>query len=247
MPALIGSIANSYLLNKLLRFSYIKVKIQTMRRLLLLILISLSLMVGCSRELEPAATSAPTADFAANPEEGLAPLAVTFFDLSTADVSRRHWDFGDGQFSNESDPSHIYTAAGDYTVSLAVMSAGGSDVETKVDYIKVVQEVISWQEAGSYIGQHKVVDGTIVDTYYAADTKSKPTFLNFHKPYQGYFKCVIWGSDREKFMKELPPNPETYLLNKRVQVTGLIEEYPKGSGIPEVILIDPSQIKVIQE
>ncbi len=231
----------------MLRFSDIKVKIHTMRKLLLLVLVLLSLITGCAQESEPAATSAPTADFSANPKEGLVPLAVTFTDLSTGDVNRWHWDFGDGQFSNKSAPSHTYTKAGDYTVSLAVMGSGGSDVETKVDYIKIEQEVISWQEASSNIGQHKVVEGIIVGTYYAADTKSKPTFLNFHEPYQGYFTCIIWGADREKFIKEFPPNPETCLLNKRVQLTGLIEEYPKGSGVPEIILRNPSQIKVIQE
>jgi hypothetical protein len=218
-----------------------------MRKLLLLALILLSLMAGCAQESEPAATSAPTAEFSANLKEGFVPLEITFTDLSTGDVSRRHWDFGDGQFDNQSAPSHTYTKAGDYTVSLAVMGSGGSDVETKVDYIRVKQEVISWQEASSYIGQHKVVEGTIVGTYYAADTKSKPTFLNFHEPYQGYFKCIIWDADRKKFITEFPPNPETYLLNKRVQITGLIEEYPKGSGIPEIVLRNPSQIKLIQE
>jgi len=216
-------------------------------KLFLSLLVLLSLISGCARESEPALISPPTADFTASPVEGLPPLTVTFTNLSTGDVARWHWDFGDGQFSNKSESNHTYTIAGDYTVSLAVMGPGGSDVETRVDYIKVGQQVISWEEAGSYIGQHKVVEGTIVGTYYAADTKSKPTFLNFHKPYRGFFKCVIWGRDREKFIKEFPPNPETYFLDKPVQATGIIEEYPKGSGVPEIILRDPSQIKVIQK
>ncbi|MBC8273870.1 MAG: PKD domain-containing protein [Chloroflexi bacterium] len=174
-------------------------------------------------------------------------MEVTFTDLSTGDVTRWHWDFGDGQFSNESESGHIYTSAGNYTVSLAVMGPGGSDVETKVEYIRVGSGIISWEEAASYMGQHKVVEGTIVGTHYAADTKSQPTFLDFHKPYQDYFKCIIWGRDREKFIEEFPPNPESYLLNKHVQVTGLLEEYPEGSGVPEIILRDPSQIEVIGE
>jgi hypothetical protein len=205
------------------------------------------LMAGCAQEPETAIASPPTADFAASFNEGTAPLAVTFTDLSTGDITRWHWDFGDGQFSNEPEPSHIYTLAGDYTISLAIMGSGGSDVETKVSYIKVGCDVISWEEAGSYIGQNKVVEGTIVGTYYAADKKSKPTFLDFHKPYEDYFKCVIWGNDRAKFIKEFPPDPETYFLNKRVQVTGLIEEYPEGSGVPEMVLRNPFQVKVIEK
>ena len=219
-----------------------------MRKLFLSVLVILSFMTGCTRQsAEPALISPPMADFAVNPQEGLAPLAVTFTDLSTGDITRWHWDFGDGQFSNQSEPSHTYAATGDYTVSLAVMGPGGSDVKTKVEYIKVGSGVISWEEAGSYIGQHKVVEGIVVGTHYVADTKSQPTFLDFHKPYQSYFKCIIWGRDRGKFVKEFPPNPETYFLNKRVQVSGLIEEYPKGSGVPEIVLRDPSQIKAIVE
>jgi len=124
------------------------------------------------------------------------------------------------------------------------MGAGGSDAETKVDYIGVSPEVISWEEAHDYIGQYKIVDGIIVDSYYARNSKGKPTFLNFHKPYEGYFKCVIWGSDRAKFIEEFQSDPETYFLNKRVRVTGLIKEYRDA---PEIILADPSQIKVIEE
>jgi hypothetical protein len=218
-----------------------------MRNLLLLALVFLSLMTSCARESELSYTPPPMADFAASPEEGIAPLKVTFTDLSSGDVTRWHWDFGDGQFSNESKPGHTYTAAGDYTVSLAVMGPDGSDVETKIEYIRVGGGVISWEEAGSYIGQHKVVEGTIVGAHYAADTKSQPTFLDFHKPYQSYFKCIIWGRDRGKFIKEFPPNPESYFLNRHVEVTGLLEEYPEGSGVPEMVLRDPSQIRVIGE
>jgi len=217
------------------------------RKLFLSVLILLSFTTGCTRQAEPAIISPPTTDFAASPVNGIAPLAVNFTDLSTGDITNWHWDFGDGQFSNEAEPGHTYTAAGEYTISLAIMGPGGSDVETKVEYIKVGSGVISWEETGSYIGQNKVVEGIVVGAYYAADTKNHITFLDFHKPYQDYFKCIIWGNDREKFVKEFPPNPETHFLNKRVQVTGLIEEYPKGSSIPEIVLRDPSQIRVAQE
>jgi len=218
-----------------------------MHKPILLVLVLFSFIVGCARESKPAIVPPPTADFTASREQGIVPLEVTFTDLSTGDVSRWHWNFGDGHFSDESEPGHIYTSAGSYTVSLAVMGSGGSDVETKVEYVKADSGNISWEEADSYIGQHKVVEGTIVGTHYAADTKSQPTFLDFHKPYQDYFKCVIWGRDREKFIKEFPPNPESYFLNKNVQVTGLLEEYPEGSGVPEMILRDPSQIEVVGE
>ena len=230
-----------------MRFATIKAKIQSMHKYLLLVLLLLFMAPGCARQLQPTVLQPPTADFTASPEQGSAPLKVTFNDSSSGDITHWHWDFGDGQFSSDSGPNHTYTAAGDYTVSLATMGPGGSDVEAKTEYIKVATGVISWEEAGSYIGQHQVVEGIVVGAYYAADTKSQITFLDFHKPYENFFKCIIWGRDREKFVKEFSPNPETYFLNKHVQVTGLIEEYPKGSGVPEMVLKDPSQIKLAEE
>lgn len=41
------------------------------------------------------------------------------------------------------------------------------------------------------------VEGVVVRTYYAKTSKGKPTFLDFHDPYQDWFKCVIWEEDRE--------------------------------------------------
>jgi PKD repeat protein len=218
-----------------------------MGRSLLLVLLFLSLAAGCSQQQQPAVLQPPKADFSASTERGAAPLKVNFTDSSSGDITNWHWDFGDGQFGSDSEPNHTYVAAGDYTVSLAIMGPGGSDVETKTEYIKVTTSVISWEEAGSYIGQNQVVDGIVVSSYYAADTKSQLTYLDFHKPYENYFKCIIWGRDREKFVKEFPPGPETYFLNKHVQVTGLIEEYPKATGVPEMALKDPSQVRLVDE
>jgi len=230
-----------------LRFGDIKARMSIVHKWFWLGVALLLLSAGCARESESATVLPPTAGFAASPSEGLAPLAVTFSDLTTGDVTHWHWDFGDSQFSSEPEPSHTYASTGDYTVSLAVMGPGGSDVETRIDCIKVRSEVISWEEAGSYIGQAKVVEGTVVGTYYHKAGKGAPTFLDFHEPYEGYFKCVIWGSDRGKFVKEFPPNPETHFLDKCVRVSGLIEEYPEGSGVPEIILNNPSQIEVVAE
>lgn len=96
--------------------------------------------------------------------------------------------------------------------------------------------VVSYLEAGNYIGQTKTVEGTIVKTF--KYTKGKTIFLNFHDPYQGYFTAVIWSSDWDKF----PFAPEEYYKGKEVRVTGEIIDY-KGS--PEIVVRDPSQIEVV--
>jgi PKD repeat protein len=190
--------------------------------------------------------SPPAVDFIGSPVEGQPPLKVAFTPVATGDIAQWHWDFGDGQFSNEKTPSHIYSAGGDYTVSLAVTGNNGSNAITKTAYIKLKGAVaISWKEADNYIGQNKLVEGVVVGTNYYLN--GKITFLNFNMPYKGYFTCIIWDSDRSKFIKQFPPNPETYFLNKRVRVKGLIEEYPRGSGTPEIVLKEPAQIEVIEK
>jgi PKD repeat protein len=80
----------------------------------------------------------PTADFSASPTNGIAPLGVSFTDLSTSDPTAWEWDFGDGGMSTEQNPSHEYLAPGSYSVSLTASNAGGADTETKADYITVV-------------------------------------------------------------------------------------------------------------
>ena len=80
---------------------------------------------------------APLANFSATPRSGSAPLAVSFTDTSSNAPTDWAWSFGDGSSSAQQHPSHTYTAAGSYTVSLTATNGDGSDGETKVDYITV--------------------------------------------------------------------------------------------------------------
>ena len=85
--------------------------------------------------LEPA----PVAGFTADRTSGTAPLAVQFTDQSTGSITTWSWNFGDGGSSSQQNPSHTYTSAGDFTVSLTVTGPGGPDTETKTDYIHVTE------------------------------------------------------------------------------------------------------------
>jgi PKD repeat protein len=78
----------------------------------------------------------PTADFSGSPTSGEVPLTVNFTDQSTGATSWS-WDFGDEGTSSQQNPSHQYTEAGTYTVTLTATNSCGSDVETKTDYITV--------------------------------------------------------------------------------------------------------------
>lgn len=79
----------------------------------------------------------PVAAFSAVPTSGTAPLEVDFTDLSGGAITGRSWSFGDGGSSTAQDPVHTYTSSGSYTVTLTVSGPGGSDVETKAQYIQV--------------------------------------------------------------------------------------------------------------
>ena len=81
----------------------------------------------------------PVADFTANQTSGCAPLTVQFSDQSTGTVTSRSWSFPGGTpaFSNLQNPTVVYPAQGNFTVSLTVANADGSDVETRTDYIDV--------------------------------------------------------------------------------------------------------------
>jgi PKD repeat protein len=87
----------------------------------------------------------PVADFVGDPTAGTVPLTVNFTDLSTGAPTSWSWTFGDGGTSTAQNPSHQYTAAGTYTVSLTATNAYGNDTETKTDYINV-SEPGSWTD-----------------------------------------------------------------------------------------------------
>jgi len=81
-----------------------------------------------------------TADFAATPVSGSAPLTVTFTNLSisSGETYRDYqWSFGDGSTSALENPLHVYTQTGSFTVTLTATSGNESDVEVKALYIAV--------------------------------------------------------------------------------------------------------------
>ena len=81
----------------------------------------------------------PVANFTAEPMSGNSPLTVNFTDNSSNYPTSWLWEFGDGSNSTEQNPSHTYTAAGNYSVNLTVNNTGGNDSELKTDYIIVTE------------------------------------------------------------------------------------------------------------
>ena len=71
---------------------------------------------------------APTAVANATPTNGLVPLDVAFSSEGSMDdngIVSYFWDFGDGNSSDEQNPSHTYTESGSFTAVLTVTDEEG--------------------------------------------------------------------------------------------------------------------------
>jgi hypothetical protein len=99
------------------------------------------------------------------------------------------------------------------------------------------QNRISPADAKDHVGENATVCGDVASTHYAARTRGNPTFINLDRAYPNQiFTALIWGSDRPKF-----GSPEETYRGKHICVTGTISAY---RGVPEVIVREPSQIRV---
>jgi len=84
----------------------------------------------------------PEADFSYSPPNPTTLDIVTFTDTSTdpdGTIVNLTWDFGDGNFSYERNPTHIYPASGDYTVTLTVVDELGLN-DADVGYVIITKD-----------------------------------------------------------------------------------------------------------
>lgn len=240
-----------------------------MKRLLLLGLAVLLLgsIVACEQEA-PSITIEPASFNFTTEQEGINPSSQTLNiwnsgsgTLSWSASSDADWlilnpDSGSstGELDNVTLSVNISSMDSGHYVALAVVSAAGATntPQTAVVSLSIkpphgqeeeVIDALDTETLLAHAGEVRTVEGIVVRTYYAEKSKGKPTFLDFHDPYEEYFKALIWGDNRAKFIEAFSPNPETYFKDKKVRIKGLIETYEGG---PEIILNDPSQIWIVQ-
>ena len=148
----------------------------------------------CNQGGEPVGLNAKLKASVRSGEPG---LKVQFTDLSTpapgCTIEEWHWDFGDGDTSDERNPSHVYTREGLFTVTLTVVdSCGFKDSITMKAYITIAKE--KEREAGepanmvvSYLlidplqvlpGQEVVVSGNICNQGDERGTKTVSLMVN---------------------------------------------------------------------
>lgn len=79
----------------------------------------------------------PSAQFTASPLTGPESTTVTFSNKTTGPVQSYLWSFGDGKTSTEQNPSHQYTTAGLYSVTLKAIKDSLFDTIVKKDLISI--------------------------------------------------------------------------------------------------------------
>ena len=75
--------------------------------------------------------------FSASPRNGKLPLKVKFKNTSTGAYTKQTWKFGDRKVSTAKNPTHVYSKAGKYTVTLTVTGPGGKSTLIRKSYITV--------------------------------------------------------------------------------------------------------------
>jgi micrococcal nuclease len=92
--------------------------------------------------------------------------------------------------------------------------------------------------AQKHVGETTTVCGLVASARYFNSASSKPTILNFDRPYPNHtFSVVVPGSARGRFKE----SPERLFSGKTVCVTGQIVDY---RGKPEIVVENPSQIAI---
>jgi TRAP transporter TAXI family solute receptor len=111
------------------------------KRILMVVLVGFLLIPGLLAGGCAGGEEELVAQFVGVPTTGTAPLEVSFADQSTGDVTSWEWDFdNDGTVDSTSrNPTHTYSVAGTYSVSLTVTGPDGSDTETRSGYINVAE------------------------------------------------------------------------------------------------------------
>ena len=114
----------------------------------------------------------PTANFTGSPTSGCPTLTVNFTDQSSGDITDWSWDFGDGTTSTLQNPSHDYANPGSYTVSLTVTGPGGSDTNTKNNYITVEDPAVTADFSGTPTSGDAPLDVAFTDNSTGASSWS---------------------------------------------------------------------------
>ncbi|QXP54747.1 PKD domain-containing protein [Cellulophaga sp. HaHa_2_95] len=125
----------------------------------------------------PSENQSPTAIATSDVTSGAPSLDVQFtgdtsMDPDTGDVLTYAWDFGDGSTATTANPSHSFTTAGTYTVTLTVTD-DGTPALNSTDTITII--VTDANQAPTAIGTSDITSGEVsLAVQFTGDTSTDP-------------------------------------------------------------------------
>ncbi len=130
-----------------------------MKKLIFLSIVLAFLVVSCEMS--------PEADFSASPGDPVVGELVQFSNNSLHAESFE-WDFGDGYISNDIHPSHVYTASGNFEVTLKAFSGNNLmdqaflTIEVRIPTLLEI-EVLEYYEKYPVEGASVILYSTLAD------------------------------------------------------------------------------------
>ncbi len=145
------------------------------------------------------------------------PFDFTFIDLTNStDIVSWEWDFGDGHYSNQENPNHVYANPGVYRVTLKVKietTPGAKPIESLIERLVNVR-LKSYYHLGGHVfaGYFPVsIDTGLVYLYKVGEKDIEPIdTANFNEDlgYYSFFQLI----DGEYFVKaDIPESSNLYM------------------------------------
>lgn len=155
----------------------------------------------------------PVAKIQANPLTGTFPLAVSFnagesFDLDGDLPLFFEWDLGDGNTSNETAPTNIYTSAETFIVTLTVTDSRGAS-----SFATVEVEVLAGPPPLPNVPGQLVISEIMIDP--GAVSENVGQYFEIYNPTETTFSlqsCIISDDGGENFeiTEEVVISPDTF-------------------------------------
>jgi cyclophilin family peptidyl-prolyl cis-trans isomerase len=135
-----------------------------------------------------ASCSKPLADFSTQNSSKNAPANTTFTNQSKK-AETYHWDFGDGQTSDEANPVHPYTKEGEYTVVLEAKKGKKISKTTKT---------ITLEAPKACLVEIETEFGTMIVQLYDATPEHRDNFLKLAA--EGFYDDLLFHRVINGFM-----------------------------------------------
>lgn len=172
--------------------------------------------------------------FFADTISGHVPLAIQFTALSDRDVTSWQWDFGDGGTAFVQNPTHTFTQAGCFDVTLTITHDQGSRTLKRTDFIYAIKDSL---KAGTY----KTDPGQTVEVVISARNSEPLSQIIIPVEYGGsaglvYDSISVVGCRTAHFEKKSLKHSDIYnsrvtvSLQARLEADSWTEDLADGSG-----------------